>query len=419
MALDEEERDFPAIIVERSRGWAAATIGMLVATPIVLFLMGEAMVDQVVATLGLLITLVAIPFAGWLTYHHARRIPARVRATPDGLHVSTERGQKQIPRGAFRGGGAFATANGRRVVALKGGRRAGLRLEVASDSHARAVLSAVGVDRREGTTRFVVKRTSPTTKASGIFGAAAFVALNFVVLFLFVSPLAFLLLWVLAPLAWLAGWMRNRTRLTIGTDGIELKPLLGKRRFLPHTRIERVMEMPPPEGQVVSHGFTVIQSDKSEIIELDTRAERFRGGIWHVDPVRDAVQHAWSAARGGISTKAAIQQIANAEASTREWIAKLRALGAGERRADYRAPAIDERALFEVVSDANADAELRAAAAVALGANAEHAPRLRVVADDIADDRVRRVAIAATEAESDEELEAELEPLNRRRMPRT
>lgn len=413
MALDDET-GAPAVLVERSLAWGISFAALVVGSFV---LMGVYRTDpqQLIAWPPLAITAAAVAAAGWVTYQGARRTAALVSVSSEGVALTTPRGRKLLARGAIRKGKVFVGTAGQRIVVLRDRRGLTTRLEVKGDEEARAILAAVGVDRREGTTRFVVKRRSPGSTAIGI---VASVSLVFSLVFLSGVPLALLLVWIAAPLAWLLTWMSNRITMTVGADGVELNPLLGRRRFLPHSKIARVTEMLPPQGQLVSHGFVMARADSNELIEIDTRDERFRGGIWNSDPIRDAVQRAWTAAHGASAAKAGIQQLANEGGSTREWIAKLRALGSGEQRADYRAPAIDERALFDVVGDATADAEVRAAAAVALGASAEHAPRLRVVADDIADDRIRRVALAAVEPEADERLEEELEPLRARMRTR-
>lgn len=74
------------------------------------------------------------------------------------------------------------------------------------------------------------------------------------------------------------------------------------------------------------------------------------------------------------------------------WLAGLRALGSGEGTG-YRLAAVDDEALFATLASASASRELRAAAAVVLGASGRHAARLRVAADDVADPVVRRVAL--------------------------
>jgi hypothetical protein len=84
-------------------------------------------------------------------------------------------------------------------------------------------------------------------------------------------------------------------------------------------------------------------------------------------------------------------------------------MGSHEAPAGYRVAPIDERTLFDVVADAQAPSELRAAAAVALGAHADHAPRLRVVADDLAEPAVRRIALKAASEASAAELEEEMD----------
>ena len=60
---------------------------------------------------------------------------------------------------------------------------------------------------------------------------------------------------------------------------------------------------------------------------------------------------------------------------------------------------------FSTLTDAAAPRELRAAAAVVLGANEEHAPRLRAVPDGLAEPVVRRIATSEDAAR----LEADLD----------
>jgi len=404
------EQGFAGTLVERSRVLAVLTIVILCAVP--LAVVSSAWKEFEAFSLGVMVATVAlIPLAAWLNYSSARRTEIRLRETPEGLVVSSDKGTQLIARGSFRKGTSFEALGGLHMVAL---RRLGssMRIEVARPELARLVLSAVGADRREGTTRFSVERMSSGSGIASGIGAALLFSAS---LFLGLPGAAILLLWFAAAVLIVLGVLSKRITLTIGADGIELKPLLGKRRFVPHDRIELVRALSPPSGELVSWGFEITGKDSGEVIRLDTRAERFRGGIWSTDPVRDAVARAWSSAHQRASATSMVHQLASADASTKEWIAKLRALGTGHQHADYRAPAVDERALFDVVTDANAEAELRAAAAVALGANPEHAPRLRVMADDIADDRIRRVALAAVEPEADDRLEEELEPLKRMR----
>lgn len=404
------DEGFAGTLVERSRVLLVLWVALFSILPLAFLTSGQLMMT--LGTLGFMaVTVALLPLVGWHSYYSARRTPIRIRETHEGLVVASERGARLFARGSFRRGTSFEALGGQHTVELRRLGRA-VRIEVARPELARLVLSAVGADRREGTTRFSVARIARGPGIATGIGAALLFSTS---LFLGLPGAAILLLWFVAALLIVLGVLSKRTTLTIGADGVELKPLLGQRRFIPHDRIELVSTLAPPSGELVSHGFEITEKNDGEIIRIDTRAERFRGGIWSTDPVRDAVARAWSSAHQRASATAMVHQLASADTSTKDWIARLRALGTGHQHADYRAPAMDERALFDVVTDANAEAELRAAAAVALGANPEHAPRLRVMADDIADDRIRRVALAAVEPEAGDRLEEELEPLKRMR----
>lgn len=98
-------------------------------------------------------------------------------------------------------------------------------------------------------------------------------------------------------------------------------------------------------------------------------------------------------------------------------VAALRELGLGA--ASYRTAALDDRALEGTLADARAPLEVRAAAAVALGAKGGGARRLRVAADEVADARLRRITLRVAESDLDPaELQAELESAERQSRAR-
>ena len=97
-------------------------------------------------------------------------------------------------------------------------------------------------------------------------------------------------------------------------------------------------------------------------------------------------------------------------------VAQLLARRARRRpRGRLPGPALDKRALFAILGDATAPRELRAGAAVAIGVREEHASRLRIAADDVADPIVRRVAVASADGDAENAalLEAELDEVLR------
>ncbi|MBS2018927.1 MAG: hypothetical protein JST00_39030 [Deltaproteobacteria bacterium] len=408
-----EAHEIPAVVVERNRLCGGLAVVGLLAAP--LLLVATAPTWETLVNLAVIIGSVPlIPLLGWLLYHAPRRTEATVRASDDGLVVTTPRGTQRLPREEFRGGTAYLAASGAHVVDLTRWRHLGMRLEVQRDGHARAILDAAGVDRRLGTTRFPVQIRSKRTTWTGVVGIALVALAQFLVP---IPELAVALLGFVAAAGIGLAWLSTRATLTVGTDGLALEPLLGRRRFVAHEAIMHVDTIPAPHDKIVSPGFVVTRRDGVDVFDLDTREARFRGGVWRSDPVHEAARNAWWAALGrrpGASSPV-VHELAPGEASTKEWVAKLRALGAGQRAADYRAPALEDQALFDVVADPNVDAELRAAAAVALGASEAHAPRLRIAVDDLADERIRRVALAAIEEENDAAVEEEMEELRQRR----
>lgn len=383
------------------------------------------------AASALLLSLVAVPFtnhaeqvtplllagiffhgvvvcsAGWLSWVAAKRTPVSLAVRNSELSIDNT-----VSR-AWTSGEAVALPDGRAQVDLGAGLRRE-RLEVGSMSAARELLAALGLDRRAGTSQFYPRiRVRPA--AFVVAGALFFAALP---MFAFLGALVTLFVFGLAALAALVGifqWLRSSVEMTVGLDGLEIRRG-WERRFLPYARIQAVHRVDTEEAPwrsddpVVSLGFRVTTDDGASTV-YDTRAERFRGNVWQTDPIFDAVATAWARGRAkDPATQTAALALARGTRSPHEWINALRAQGRSER-ADYRVAALDSRALFDVLVDPGATRELRAAAAVALAASDEHAPRLRVAADDVADAVVRRVALAAAE-EDDAQLAAALEEVS-------
>lgn len=336
-----------------------------------------------VSILALQTTVIAL--AGWLTYWRARR--EEVDVVVDGRHVRI--GERVF--GPVRSGDAAATPQGNFRVDLRSPPRLRMRLEVPTAEHARTILGALGLDRRVGTSRFVVRWASaPTGDQTFFITHFAFLASLFSLVFF---PWWMLFVPLLVPLL---VWLVGRVEVVVGADGVHFRSIFGK-RFVAHRdavdvrRTKRGVALPVENGNVVS---------------LDTSVERARSGVWKNDPVFDAIYRAWATARSTASGSGPVAILARGSRSTRDWIAALRQIGAAGD-GGYRVAAVDERELFGVVGDAHAPSELRVAAAIALGANVDHAPRLRVAADDVADPVVRRIALAATEDESALAVEVE------------
>jgi hypothetical protein len=334
--------------------------------------------------IGILTSMVAFASSSvWLRWMHAQQEWVSVEV--DG---TTVRAGDRVLSGITRGDSA-QMLDGAWRVDLHAPLRQRLRIVVPTAEDARALLGALGLDRRDGTSRLLVRWARP---------AHAFEMFLPVLL----TPICCALLtphdlsfpWEMIFAGYVYGAVRNlvtRGTVSVGVDGVHVDRGVFGKRFVPHAEIVDVTR--------TKTGVELVLSS-NETLRLHTWRERERTGNWLTDPVYDAIDAALRQARYARSAGgAAVAALARGGRSTRDWIAALRELGA-RRQGGYRAVPIEDRDLLAMVADAQAPAELRAAAAVALGANEEQAPKLRVAADDVADPAVRRVALATTESEA-------------------
>ena len=383
-----------AVIVTRSPlvGAVALTLSLLVVLGAVL----SAVAPGVAPTFGLLAFAFGWPFAvaatlGWLAYAWPARHAATVTVNDEGeLAIN---GVVRYGAGALTRGEAAVLGKSVRVE-LGALRRAELRLEVGTKEEARALLAAVGLDRRLGTSQFKVRRLR---EHAGLVVIGALFAAPIVFVVCLVSPAAGI---ALVSAVW--GWpiydaVRSRLVLTIGADGFDIRSPVGA-EFLGHADVKSIARSP--------HGFDLELRDGTARL-VDTRTERMRSGELTVDAAYDAAARAWTAWRESVagSASSAAALLARGSRTSQQWAAELRGLATSGGASGYRVQALDEETLFSTLADAAAPRELRAAAAVVLGANEEHAPRLRVVADDLADPVVRRIATS----EGAEQLESDLD----------
>src|SRR5262249_24096687 len=151
-----------------------------------------------------------------------------------------------------------------------------VRLEVPNLAAARALLGELGLDRREGSTRFFVTRHSSLS-----LGPVIGVAIG--AFFFVVCPMLMRsgVQGILARMALLAAailpFLYRRIELIVGADGVELRRRIGKPRYIPHTRIRDIRRI--NAGFKVSPGFILVLDDGS-CIPIDTRSERFAVGVW-------------------------------------------------------------------------------------------------------------------------------------------
>jgi hypothetical protein len=334
---------------------------------------------------------------GWLGYWRPRRDEVLVEAASGGLSVD---GRTRRHAGALaRGEATVLDDSGVRLV-LRGWPRPSVRLIVPNIALAREVLASLGLDRRAGTSQFRIRRLRPYENL--LLLTLFFLSFPAVIALCIVSGTLGLVGLVAAVLSALAIRALARVELTVGSDGLHLRSPL-RRAFIPHGRIRTLQRIWPTgsengsthDGEVVSWGFELVLVDGTKH-RLDTRPERFPAGVWKTDHVFASAFAAWSTSQteDAPAVPHASALLARGSRPTREWIASLREL-ATDGASGYRVAALDARALFAILADAGAARELRAGAAIALGGRKEHAPRLRIAADDVADPVVRRVAVAS------------------------
>ncbi len=386
-----------AVLVERSRlVGAAALLGTasVVASAIGMAVAPGAAPDLALATVAFGWPFVIALIAAWAACWRAARTEVLVEVVDGALRI--DRQQRAAPQVLTRGEAVVLT-NACIRVELRGAYRQQVRLEVRKAASARALLAALGLDRRIGTSQFRVRRERGYAGLLTLGGFMAFPASMVLVAVDGWLGLTF----ALAVVSGLVlDWLRMKVVLTIGHDGLDLRSPFG-RRFIAHREIRSVLRS--------DVGFEV-QLASGELQRIDTRSERAGAAGSTTDPSYDAAQAAWAAwtndAQG--ARPAAAMLLARGDRSASEWIASLRGLAAAGG-SGYRVAAVDEQALFAVLVDPGAARELRVAAALVLGAKEEHAPRLRVVADDVADPLVRRIAVASLDDEEANALAAELE----------
>ena len=405
-----------AVLVRRNgvMGIAALAATATVVTAAILSAYSPPTRDSVLALLvGLGWPVALALLAGWVGYWRPWRSDVVVDIAAGALRID---GRTRRSAGTLRRGDATVLDDSRVRIDLRAWHRTRVRLEVKDIAIARELLGALGLDRRTGTSQFRVRRLRPYENL--LLLTLLFLTVPLAIALSIVSGWLGLAVFVAAVLSPFAVRALARIRLTVGSDGLDLRSPL-KHVFIPHARIRAITRVWPDghergsthDGEVVSWGFEVELDDRSKH-RFDTRPERFPAGVWKTDHVFASAFGAWSAWQTGAAPAVphASALLARGSKSTREWIASLRELstdGAG----GYRVAALDEHALFAILADAAAPRELRAGAAVAIGIRHEHAPRLRIAADDVADPVVRRVAVACAETDPERAavLEAELD----------
>jgi hypothetical protein len=345
--------------------------------------------------------LIAASYSIWLLLlvlaHHLSWIstktrPARIEASQGFVSIDGRRRRisraKIVPQPAGR---ATVVQIGRRFDPY------GARVELGTFDEARDFVRALGLDAREGVTRFRGPLNEPLIYAFTVFA-------------LVLGVVAFALVGVPGPPLALAATIAIERvtipRITIGADGILIERFLRK-RFLPYANIvslEREAHQNLQGQPMVSLGFWV-RLDTGEKILVDTTRERLRDYMFQGDHLFDVAKAAHELALTKEVRPADL--LVRGGRSTKEWLHDLD----GTRDAHYRVAALTDEDLGGVLRDPNADKTARVGAAICLARAGEEARgRVRVAVEDIAQPDVRAAALAALE-DDENALSAALEAL--------
>jgi hypothetical protein len=269
------------------------------------------------------------------------------------------------------------------------------RVALLTDPHARAFVRELGLDAREGLTRFHVPLTGVALVASWM--AAVLVGITAIALLkafaLFLLPLGI----------WMA--TASRRTVTIGTDGILIEGY-WRRRFVPYSSVEFLERehSGPTWRPMVSRGFFLVLHS-GERIYLHTMHERLRDGMFEGDYLFDAaVAHHRAAVHDAPNATVALSRGGRSAA---EWIRELRTA----REPRYRVAAIPDEEIYSVLVDPSADKSARAGAAVCLATAGDEArAKVRIAAEDVAAPELR-AAIDAALSDDEEALARSLDAL--------
>ena len=395
----------PTSVIQTRRNRTAGILGLVALAAALGAIANPLTAFSMLTGLGAFIGIVS-----WLAFYRPVRrridLAADMRGvTADGVLVRDRRFIRNVT--------VTSTPDGRWRVDVLSWFSPRLRLELSNPDEVRDLLAALGRDRRVGTTTFSL-RTFPSPSAGGVafFAVAVFFGSCFVSTFAIghfyatlIAPIA------LAVLVSILNTLITRRRLAVGADGIEIRSIF-RRRMIPHREIAQVTRF-ETYGEIAP-GF-VIRLASGKTMTFDTRRERIASGNHLGDPAYDAAFQAWLTSRQHEQDgkPMAAHSLARGGRPIKEWIKALRDLAT--TRGNYRVAAVDDATLFDMLRDAAAAPEVRAAAAIALGSKPEHLPRLRVAADNLADDAVRRVTLRVAEGEPLDDLEGDLDALDERK----
>lgn len=244
-----------------------------------------------------------------------------------------------------------------------------LRIALRTLDDARAIVRAMGLDDRDGATRFPMPLLTSPVGMTGYIGTGILLMVA-----MGRTSSASASLGPLLPMVFLAFLSLPRLlrgSLTIGDEGMLFESRI-RRRFLAFADvvgIERV-DAGRRKGQpMVSPGFRVTMRH-GEMVTVPTLHERLGASMYQEDHVFEAARAAWASTRG--ERRQVINDLLRGQRSFGEWLHSLRAPGS------YRAASESDGQLRDLLADPAASAEERLGAAIRLRARGAKGTKRRI-----------------------------------------
>jgi hypothetical protein len=203
-----------------------------------------------------------------------------------------------------------------------------------------------------------------------------------------ILPFVVLTMW---PMLW-------PSSLTVGADGLLLK-WLWVREFIPTNGIQLVTRYDEGSGRSRQRGVQIL-TDEGRAIRVPINDDE------RIAIVQSRIEEAVALAKDGVHVADDALLLDRGTLPMRDWMARLRAIGAGATAQLRVAPVMPDR-LWRVALDPVAPAPARAAAAVALSATLDDEGRTRLseAAKTTAAPRLRVALEHVARGASDDEIE--------------
>lgn len=281
-------------------------------------------------------------------------------------------------------------------------------IEVADEEEGNALLAAMRLDAAHSVAQYPM--THGTWRGSLVRAVLGVLPVLLVPLLgvLGALPLQLFLASLLASsVATVLYALNQMLRVSVGADGVRVRHLLQRARFVPFSAIEDAVTDGRDITLRLAGGEEIVMHHpagrSSKRLGFTDRAEEGRKLVERIKAQVEAHRS---------STAADPATFARSGRETAQWVRDV--VSAADVNASYRTPAVPPDELWRIVEDAAAPATARAGAAVALrgGLDEEGRVRLRATADACAAPRLRVALETVASGEDDEEeLCGALEPL--------